>query len=330
MVLDGPPGTIAARLREQMARGRRGLRRRLRRVFRAQAPRACRPASSAFDPLPRVVLIPGSARSAPATTRGPRRSRATSRRTRWRSRRASRDGQLRGADRRASCSTWSTSPCSTPSSRARRGPARGRRRARSPAPRAPSARGIARGAARRGLPRRGHRPAGRAPRRAGGGAAARVSGTRSWRCRSTSPTQRPWRGLRGRRPRLGRRRPGRRQRRHRPRVAADPSWTSKPSGGWSGSTSRGRCWCSREAARLFEQQGTGGDIVLVSTKNVFAPGANFGAYSATKAAAHQLARIASLELAADRRARQHGRARRGLRRRRRAAPGCGPRSGPTG
>jgi rhamnulose-1-phosphate aldolase/alcohol dehydrogenase len=52
-----------------------------------------------------------------------------------------------------------------------------------------------------------------------------------------------------------------------------------------------------EAARLFRLQGTGGDIVLVSTKNVFAPGAKFGAYSATKAAAHQLARIASLELA---------------------------------
>ncbi|MBF0422226.1 MAG: bifunctional aldolase/short-chain dehydrogenase [Magnetococcales bacterium] len=51
-------------------------------------------------------------------------------------------------------------------------------------------------------------------------------------------------------------------------------------------------------ARLFEQQRTGGDVVLISTKNVFAPGASFGAYSATKAAAHQLARIASLELAA--------------------------------
>jgi NAD(P)-dependent dehydrogenase (short-subunit alcohol dehydrogenase family) len=54
-----------------------------------------------------------------------------------------------------------------------------------------------------------------------------------------------------------------------------------------------------EAARLFKRQATGGDIVLVSTKNVFAPGADFGAYSSTKAAAHQLARIASLELAAD-------------------------------
>jgi rhamnose utilization protein RhaD (predicted bifunctional aldolase and dehydrogenase)/NAD(P)-dependent dehydrogenase (short-subunit alcohol dehydrogenase family) len=54
-----------------------------------------------------------------------------------------------------------------------------------------------------------------------------------------------------------------------------------------------------EAARLFRRQGTGGDVVLVSTKNVFSPGASFGAYSSTKAAAHQLARVASLELAAD-------------------------------
>ena len=52
-----------------------------------------------------------------------------------------------------------------------------------------------------------------------------------------------------------------------------------------------------EAARHFKVQQTGGDVVMVSTKNVFAPGAGFGAYSATKAAAHQLARIASLELA---------------------------------
>ncbi len=52
-----------------------------------------------------------------------------------------------------------------------------------------------------------------------------------------------------------------------------------------------------EAGRRFKVQGTGGDVVLISTKNVFAPGARFGAYSATKAAAHQLARIASLELA---------------------------------
>ncbi|MBU2055095.1 MAG: SDR family NAD(P)-dependent oxidoreductase, partial [Proteobacteria bacterium] len=51
------------------------------------------------------------------------------------------------------------------------------------------------------------------------------------------------------------------------------------------------------AEKLFRLQNTGGDVVFVSTKNVFAPGAKFGAYSATKAAAHQLCRIASLEFA---------------------------------
>jgi NAD(P)-dependent dehydrogenase (short-subunit alcohol dehydrogenase family) len=50
-------------------------------------------------------------------------------------------------------------------------------------------------------------------------------------------------------------------------------------------------------AHHFVRQGTGGDIVIVSTKNVPSPGAGFGAYSATKAACHQLGRIASLELA---------------------------------
>ena len=53
----------------------------------------------------------------------------------------------------------------------------------------------------------------------------------------------------------------------------------------------------RQAARHLRLQGTGGDVVMVSTKNVFSPGAKFGAYSATKAAAHQLARIASQEMA---------------------------------
>ncbi len=53
----------------------------------------------------------------------------------------------------------------------------------------------------------------------------------------------------------------------------------------------------KELGIHFEKQNTGGDIVLISTKNVFSPGAGFGAYSATKAASHQLARIASLELA---------------------------------
>ncbi len=53
----------------------------------------------------------------------------------------------------------------------------------------------------------------------------------------------------------------------------------------------------RAAAHLFEAQRLGGDVVVVSTKNVAAPGAELGAYSATKAAAHQLGRVAALELA---------------------------------
>lgn len=59
----------------------------------------------------------------------------------------------------------------------------------------------------------------------------------------------------------------------------------------------GTLLCLRQAARVMEAQGIGGDIVVVSTKNVFAPGAQFGAYSATKAASHQLARIGVVELA---------------------------------
>jgi len=52
-----------------------------------------------------------------------------------------------------------------------------------------------------------------------------------------------------------------------------------------------------EAGRHMKRQATGGDIVVISTKNVPCPGAGFGAYSSTKAACHQLGRIASLELA---------------------------------
>jgi NAD(P)-dependent dehydrogenase (short-subunit alcohol dehydrogenase family) len=52
-----------------------------------------------------------------------------------------------------------------------------------------------------------------------------------------------------------------------------------------------------EAGRRFVKQGTGGDIIIMSTKNVPSPSAGFGAYSATKAACHQLGRVASLEFA---------------------------------
>jgi NAD(P)-dependent dehydrogenase (short-subunit alcohol dehydrogenase family) len=53
----------------------------------------------------------------------------------------------------------------------------------------------------------------------------------------------------------------------------------------------------KEAGKRMIDRGVGGDIVIMSTKNVPSPSAGFGAYSATKAACHQLGRIASLEFA---------------------------------
>ena len=53
----------------------------------------------------------------------------------------------------------------------------------------------------------------------------------------------------------------------------------------------------KAAARVFAAQRTGGSVVVQASKNAFAPGAGFGAYSASKAAALQLARIAALEFA---------------------------------
>jgi rhamnulose-1-phosphate aldolase/alcohol dehydrogenase len=54
----------------------------------------------------------------------------------------------------------------------------------------------------------------------------------------------------------------------------------------------------REAARVMIEQRLGGNLVVNATKNVFAPGAQFGAYSASKAAGYQLGKVAALELAA--------------------------------
>jgi rhamnose utilization protein RhaD (predicted bifunctional aldolase and dehydrogenase)/NAD(P)-dependent dehydrogenase (short-subunit alcohol dehydrogenase family) len=53
----------------------------------------------------------------------------------------------------------------------------------------------------------------------------------------------------------------------------------------------------QQAAAVFRAQGTGGSVVLQASKNVFAPGARFGAYSASKAAALQLGRVAAMEFA---------------------------------
>ncbi len=52
---------------------------------------------------------------------------------------------------------------------------------------------------------------------------------------------------------------------------------------------------SRAALRLWQAQGIGGNIVFNATKNVTAPGKDFGAYSASKAAEAQLCRIVAIE-----------------------------------
>ncbi len=53
----------------------------------------------------------------------------------------------------------------------------------------------------------------------------------------------------------------------------------------------------KAAIPIFKRQGTGGNVVVISSKNVFDPGASFSAYSASKAAAHQISKIAAMELA---------------------------------
>jgi NAD(P)-dependent dehydrogenase (short-subunit alcohol dehydrogenase family) len=58
---------------------------------------------------------------------------------------------------------------------------------------------------------------------------------------------------------------------------------------------RGHFLVAREALRMMKAQGTGGSFVFVATKNVTAPGKDFGAYSASKAAEAQLARVLALE-----------------------------------
>lgn len=52
---------------------------------------------------------------------------------------------------------------------------------------------------------------------------------------------------------------------------------------------------AREALRLMRRQGLGGSFVFIASKNVPAPGKDFAAYSAAKAAEAQLARIVAIE-----------------------------------
>ena len=58
---------------------------------------------------------------------------------------------------------------------------------------------------------------------------------------------------------------------------------------------RGHFLVARVAMRIMKQQGRGGSIVFNASKNVTAPGKEFGAYSVSKAAEAQLCRIVALE-----------------------------------
>jgi rhamnulose-1-phosphate aldolase/alcohol dehydrogenase len=53
----------------------------------------------------------------------------------------------------------------------------------------------------------------------------------------------------------------------------------------------------KEGIRILKEQGLGGHIVINASKNVFGPGRDFAAYSASKAAGHQLGKVAAIELA---------------------------------
>jgi NAD(P)-dependent dehydrogenase (short-subunit alcohol dehydrogenase family) len=55
---------------------------------------------------------------------------------------------------------------------------------------------------------------------------------------------------------------------------------------------------TRSVMRQIREQGTGGSLVYVASKNAYSPGAGFGAYSVAKAGLVQLARLAAIEGAA--------------------------------
>ncbi|MFH1141938.1 MAG: SDR family oxidoreductase, partial [Chloroflexota bacterium] len=57
----------------------------------------------------------------------------------------------------------------------------------------------------------------------------------------------------------------------------------------------GHLLVARDAVRIMREQGMGGSLVFIATKNVTAPGRGFGAYSAAKAAEAQLARVLAIE-----------------------------------
>ena len=59
--------------------------------------------------------------------------------------------------------------------------------------------------------------------------------------------------------------------------------------------STGHFLVARQAVKIMREQGLGGSLVFVGTKNVTAPGKDFGAYSASKAAEVQMAKVLAIE-----------------------------------
>lgn len=81
-------------------------------------------------------------------------------------------------------------------------------------------------------------------------------------------------------------------------ISSFGSLDTLPAAEWDRSfaiNARGHFLVVREALRVMKAQGTGGSIVFNASKNVTAPGKDFGAYSVSKAAEAQLCRIVALE-----------------------------------
>ncbi|GAC1430211.1 MAG: bifunctional aldolase/short-chain dehydrogenase [Thermoanaerobaculia bacterium] len=81
-------------------------------------------------------------------------------------------------------------------------------------------------------------------------------------------------------------------------ISSFGSLDQLPASEWDRSfavNSRGHFLVARAAMRIMKQQRTGGSIVFNASKNVTAPGKEFGAYSVSKAAEAQLCRIVAIE-----------------------------------
>jgi rhamnulose-1-phosphate aldolase/alcohol dehydrogenase len=81
-------------------------------------------------------------------------------------------------------------------------------------------------------------------------------------------------------------------------ISSFGSLDELPTADWDRSfavNTRGHFFVAREALRIMKRQGRGGSIVFNASKNVTAPGRDFGAYSVSKAAEAQLCRIVALE-----------------------------------